>query len=182
MNMKRRKFASLTTGVLLAIAAATPAVAQEFTLSIGTPPPGPIVEAVPPPRPGFVWAPGHWRWENERHVWMSGRWIEERPGYRWISDRWIGGANGSWRFVPGYWEEIFITARTPPPTLLVETVPPPRPGSVWAPGHWRWENERHVWVPGRWIEERAGYRWVSARWIEAANGSWRFVPGHWAII
>jgi len=181
MNMQRRKFALLATSVLAAIATVTPVAAQELTISIGTPPPAPIVETVPPPRPDFIWAPGYWRWVDARHAWVPGRWIEERPGYRWIADRWIEGG-GNWRFVPGRWEEIVITSRVAPPIAIVETVPPPRVGFVWAPGHWRWENERHVWVPGRWLEERAGYRWITDRWLEGGNGSWRFMPGHWARI
>jgi hypothetical protein len=109
------------------------------------------------------------------------RWIEEQSGYRWTPDQWIE-ANGNWSFVPGYWEEIVINIEIRPPTSIVETVPPQRPGFVWAPRYWRWVNEWHVWVQGRWIEERAGHRWVSDQWIESPNGNWRFVPGHWARI
>jgi len=102
-KMKHAGFALFATAALIAVAATTPVVAQSVNISIGTPPPAPIVETVPPPRAGFVWAPGFWRWEGERHVWMSGHWIEERVGHRWIPDHWIEGPNGGWRYVPGHW-------------------------------------------------------------------------------
>ena len=64
----------------------TPAAAQVgVNISIGTPPPAPIFEAVPAPRVGYVWAPGFWRREHERHVWAPGHWIAARPGHRWVS-------------------------------------------------------------------------------------------------
>lgn len=68
----------ISAPVALAPALVTPAAAQvDFNLSIGTtqPPPPPVVyEVVPTPRAGYVWAPGAWRWENNRHVWHAGRW------------------------------------------------------------------------------------------------------------
>ena len=46
------------------------------------------VEEVPPPRAGYVWAPGFWEWRGGRHVWVGGHWIGERRGYHWVPDRW----------------------------------------------------------------------------------------------
>ena len=66
-------------------------------------PPAPRVVEVPPPRAGFVWAPGYWNWNGRSHVWVEGRWVAERPGYRWAPDRWEQ-YNGRWRFVRGHWE------------------------------------------------------------------------------
>jgi hypothetical protein len=66
-------------------------------------PPPPRVVEVPPPRAGFVWAPGYWNWNGRSHVWVEGRWVGERPGYRWAPDRWEQ-YNGRWRFVKGHWE------------------------------------------------------------------------------
>jgi hypothetical protein len=103
MKMERRLFALLATSALVGMTTAAPVVAQEFTVSIGRPPPPPMVETIPPPRAGYVWAPGYWRWENERHLWAPGRWIEERRGQRWVPDRWVEGPNGAWRFQPGHW-------------------------------------------------------------------------------
>ncbi|MBV8466176.1 MAG: YXWGXW repeat-containing protein [Burkholderiales bacterium] len=67
-----------------------------------TVPPPPIVEAVPAPRMGYVWAPGYWRWNGERHVWMPGVWVQERPGYAWIAPRWVRGDRG-WYMEEGRW-------------------------------------------------------------------------------
>ena len=57
-------------------------------LFIGVAPPPPLVERIPAPRHGYVWAPGHWEWNGRRHVWVDGRWIRERPGYRWVAPEW----------------------------------------------------------------------------------------------
>lgn len=68
--------------------------------------------------------------------------------------------------------------RMAPPSPVVETVPAPRPGQVWAPGHHEWRGNQYVWVPGRWYSERPGYEYRSARWVER-NGQWQMVGGDW---
>lgn len=65
-----------------------------------------------------------------------------------------------------------------PPPPRVE-VPAPRPGYVWAPGYWGWQDGRHVWVEGHWIPARQDEHWVADQW-ERQNGRWHFEPGHWA--
>jgi hypothetical protein len=67
-------------------------------------PPIPRIEIVPPPRLGYVWAPGFWHWEGRHHVWISGHWNQARPGHRWISERWSSHDRG-YRFEPGHWEQ-----------------------------------------------------------------------------
>ena len=84
--------------------AAMPAAAQ-ININIGIAPPAPHYELVPAPRSGYVWAPGYWRWENERHVWASGRWLEARPGSRWVADRWEP-RDGRHYYKPGSWERV----------------------------------------------------------------------------
>ncbi|HLW25579.1 MAG TPA: YXWGXW repeat-containing protein [Steroidobacteraceae bacterium] len=66
-------------------------------------PPAPQVEVVPPPRAGYVWAPGFWEWRDGRHVWVGGHWIVERPGYRWVPDRWERHGE-RWHHERGHWE------------------------------------------------------------------------------
>ena len=66
-------------------------------------PPEPRVEVVPPPRHGYVWAPGYWNWRNNQHVWVGGRWVRERPGYAYNSPRWVEH-EGRWRMEQGRWE------------------------------------------------------------------------------
>lgn len=72
--------------------------------------------------------------------------------------------------------DLFIGV--PPPALVVEPVPPPRPLYVWVPGYWRWDGHRHVWVAGHWIPERGGWHYVAPHW-EEAGARWHFRPGHW---
>jgi hypothetical protein len=105
--IKRTAIALLAVAAILAPAAMTPAAAQVgVNISIGVPPPAPIYEAVPAPRVGYVWAPGFWRWEHERHVWAPGHWIAGRPGHHWVADHWahVEGPHGGWRHEPGHWD------------------------------------------------------------------------------
>jgi WXXGXW repeat (2 copies) len=51
-------------------------------IDINIAPPAPRVEVVPPPRVGYVWAPGYWEYRDRGHVWIPRRWVGERRGYR----------------------------------------------------------------------------------------------------
>lgn len=75
--------------------------------------------------------------------------------------------------------QTVITAPHAPPAPRVETVPPPRAGYAWDPGHWRWERGAYVWAPGHWQTMRVGYRWVPGHWVDHGP-NWRWVQGHWA--
>lgn len=66
------------------------------------PPPPPHAVVVPPARPGWVWAPGYWRWDGGRHVWVEGRWLRERRGFHWVPEHW-DEHHGRYHFVPGRW-------------------------------------------------------------------------------
>jgi len=66
-------------------------------------PPSPRYESAPPPRYGYVWAHGYWRWNGHRYVWTSGHWMRERYGYRWRPHHWVA-RNGRWSFEEGRWE------------------------------------------------------------------------------
>jgi hypothetical protein len=109
--MKRSLFtllaaAAISTPAVVAPAIFSPAAAQasvSFGVTVGTPPPAPIYEVVPAPRVGYVWAPGYWRWEHERHVWQAGHWMEARHGYHWVPDRWERAEHG-WGHAPGHWD------------------------------------------------------------------------------
>ncbi len=46
-------------------------------------PPMTVVEVIPAPRPGFVWARGYWHWEGGRYVAVRGHWEAVRPGYHY---------------------------------------------------------------------------------------------------
>ena len=99
-----RKFALAATAAaaLMGVAStsyAIPAVVAEVA------PPAIVHERIPPPREGFVWAPGHYEWRNGNYVWVSGYWIRERPGFEWEEARWVRRPDGSWRFIAGHWVE-----------------------------------------------------------------------------
>lgn len=83
------------------MALSAPVAADEVVVIRNAPPP-PRFEHVPPPRPGFVWAPGYWRWDGYRHVWVSGYWIRERPGWHYHPGVWVQRGPG-WHYHPGYW-------------------------------------------------------------------------------
>lgn len=71
-------------------------------ISIGVPPPPPRVEVLPPPRAGYVWAPGHWRWIRGEHVWITGHWVVARPGFRWVPAHWRP-CGRNWCYMRGHW-------------------------------------------------------------------------------
>ncbi len=80
----------LAAGLFLAAPAAEAHGGAGFAIGveIGTPPPPLRYEAPPPPRGGYVWAPGYWAWDGYRYVWLEGRWLAQRPGYFYEPGRW----------------------------------------------------------------------------------------------
>lgn len=82
------KIRHLVLSVLVAASAvALPAMAQ-VSVNINLGPPAPLYEARPVIAPGYVWAPGYWTLNGDRHIWVRGRTIVQRPGYVWAPDRW----------------------------------------------------------------------------------------------
>ena len=79
-----------------------PAYAQ-INIYVGTPPPALQQEIVPVIAPGYIWAPGYWAWNGDRHIWVRGRTLHQREGYRWKSDRW-DERGGHYYHTAGYWE------------------------------------------------------------------------------
>lgn len=93
---------NLSLSLLLAAGAfAAPASAQ-ISININLAPPAPQYEVVPVMQPGYVWAPGYWGWNGDRHVWVRGRPIVQREGYRWEPDRWDQRDKGYYR-TAGHW-------------------------------------------------------------------------------
>ena len=68
-------------------------------------PPAPRYETIPAQRSGYVWAPGFWNWENNRHVWVAGRWEAQRNGYQYQRSEWARDNNG-WRLNRGGWQQV----------------------------------------------------------------------------
>lgn len=86
----------------LALTAGTSAFAQ-ISFNVVVAPPTLLPEVVPMVQPGYVWAPGYWAWNNDRHVWVRGRTIVQRDGYLWTPDRWVQ-QGGAYVRQPGRWE------------------------------------------------------------------------------
>ena len=100
----RKKLTSMlfAAGMIGAVALPLPGFAAvDIELNFGPPPPR--YEVVPPPRPGYVWAPGYWGWDNHRHVWHRGHWEAARPGYVYREPRWVEH-NGHWRYQASRWD------------------------------------------------------------------------------
>ena len=100
--------AVISTPALVAPAMFSPAEAQvDLNVVIGTPPPPPRYELVPAPRAGYVWAPGHWRWDGREHVWAAGYWVPQRGGYSYVPERWeryYEGGHERWRYQASRWD------------------------------------------------------------------------------
>jgi len=75
-------------------------------------------------------------------------------------------------------EYVEVVAPQPPPVRVVEEVPPPRQGYVWARGYWRWNGHEYVGVPGHWEAERVGYHYVHPHY-EQHNDGWHLNVGVW---
>jgi len=100
------KVSALLAAAVL-VASALPAAAQ-VSVQINVPgliqvaPPAPRYEPMPGPRPGQVWVPGHWQWNERAYVWRSGYWQAARPDYAYAPGRWVQ-ADGGWRWMEGDW-------------------------------------------------------------------------------
>lgn len=72
-----------------------------------------------------------------------------------------------------------VVVQGPPPAPIYESVPAPREGYIWAPGHYVWDNGRYEWRHGEWMASRPGYAWQAAHWEQRGDGSWYLVGGSW---
>jgi hypothetical protein len=102
----KKNIAAFLAMAILALSVSLGASAAEVSVVIGTPPPAPIIEAVPVapgPDAEYFWRPGYWRWVDERHVWIPGHWAHRpHPEAVWVVPEWEHGADG-YRFHEGHW-------------------------------------------------------------------------------
>ena len=76
-----------------------------------------------------------------------------------------------------------IVPRQPP--AAVEEVPPDMrpqdPNSVWIPGYWSWDDDRHdfLWVSGVWRTPPPGYRWMPGYWQDLPGQGHQWTSGYW---
>ncbi len=70
----------------------------------GYPPiPPPRVEVVPAPRPGYIWRPGHWRWDGGRYLWVPGAYLLRQHGWHaWVEGHWAM-RGGRWVWIEPHW-------------------------------------------------------------------------------
>jgi hypothetical protein len=96
----------IVLGLMLALGGAVVSVPitslAAVDINVDIAPPAPRVEVVPPPRAGYVWAPGYWEWRGHAHVWVPGYWMRERRGLHWVPAHW-DQRGPHWRFVRGHW-------------------------------------------------------------------------------
>ena len=92
---------ALTLGALAGMHSAPAHAAVGIDIDIA--PPAPRVIVAPPPRAGFVWAPGYWQWRGHSHVWHEGYWVRERRGYHWVPGGWVS-RGPHYHFQRGHWE------------------------------------------------------------------------------
>ena len=96
--------AFLAAGLIGAVALPVSSeAAREIRVEVAPPPPRD--EAVPRPRRGHVWAPGHWQWnaKRHRHVWVKGHWERERRGYVYRAPEWTE-RDGRWVYRSSRWD------------------------------------------------------------------------------
>ena len=103
--MRWREIAAIGSFAAATGLSASGAFAASVAVDIDIAPPPPRYEVVPPPRVGYVWTPGYWRWDapHHHHVWINGRYVHERHGEHWVAHRW-SEHDGRWRFNDGHWE------------------------------------------------------------------------------
>ncbi len=175
--MKRILFAAAALAAVTGVGLPTVAMAQvSVNLVIGNAPPPPRSERVPPPRRGYIWAPGYWIWTGAHHEWTNGHWELDRPGYIYHPAQWRQDRDG-WHFIEAGFEPPYVEMAPPP--LRVEAMPAPRRGYLWAPGHWEWQRNRHIWIDGVWLRERPGYYYQPHSWVQR-DGRWVMEGGQWS--
>ena len=68
-------------------------------------PPPPRMEPLPPPRAGYIWVPGNWRYRENAYAWHQGYWQPARADYDYAPGRWVR-ADGGWRWVEPNWKPV----------------------------------------------------------------------------
>lgn len=66
-------------------------------------PPPPRRERIPHAKRGYVWQPGHWVWQGNRHAWMDGQWLRARQGYVYLPTAWVE-RDGRYHYRESRWE------------------------------------------------------------------------------
>jgi hypothetical protein len=155
----------LSLALLIALAAAAyaplPSMARtDFSIVVSSAPPAPMYERMPAPRPGYVWAPGHWEWRGQRHYWTPGVWIVERPGYVYAPAAWYQRDDG-WYMEPAHWTPYAGRDRDR------DGIPDRMESHMWREQAWR----EHEWRERHADRDRDG---VPNRYDRDPNNPWRY--------
>jgi hypothetical protein len=100
MMLKRTLLNAVLLASLGTLAVPPTWAAVGVTINIGPPPMR--YEAVPAARAGYVWRPGYWNWNRNRHVWVGGVWMRSRQGYVYAQPNWVNNGN-QWQLRQGAW-------------------------------------------------------------------------------
>lgn len=104
--MKSILYGAAVIAVSAAAFAPLQASAQiNVNIIVPTAPPPVLIETAPSPRVGYVWAPGYWSWNGNRHVWSEGRWEQARAGHYYERPEWHRDGD-KWRFREGGWKKV----------------------------------------------------------------------------
>lgn len=101
MILRKTMLAALLVASLGAVTE-SPLARADVEVYFNSPPPALRYERVPPPRRGYVWAPGYWDGNRDKHAWKRGHWERERQGHYYAQPRWIERNNG-WALERGRW-------------------------------------------------------------------------------
>jgi len=150
-------------------------------------PPARIEEVPPADKPQgdqFVWVPGYWGWDADRHgyIWVSACWRAAPPKMYWVPGYWARVPEG-WEWVPGFWapagEQKVEYLPAPPALENVEPPgPPPSPDDIWAPPCHYWYQGHYILRAGYWVRGQPGWIWVPSHFVWTPRG-YVFAAGHW---
>jgi hypothetical protein len=150
-------------------------------------PPAKIQEVPPAEKPEgsqFVWVPGYWAWDADRHgyIWVSACWRAAPPNMYWVPGYWAQVPEG-WEWMAGFWAPTRVQKieylPAPPALGDVQSLgSPPLPDDLWVPPcQFRYQG-RYVLRPGYWVHEKPGWVWVPSHYIWTPRGC-VFAEGHW---
>jgi hypothetical protein len=99
--MKKLLAVTIAAASISALASAPAFARTEVYLDFA--PPAAPYEEVPPPRVGFIWAPGYYEHDHGRYHWKAGHWEHERHGYTYHGGAWDHREN-HWYYSEPRWE------------------------------------------------------------------------------
>jgi len=97
----RRGISAFLFACFLILLGSTADAQVSIGVTIGQPPPPPVVYRVPPqPAPEFVWVEGYWYPHGHKYRWHDGYWTRApfADAY-WVAPYYAGG-----QYYAGYWE------------------------------------------------------------------------------